>query len=108
MKDEKEIKEKLEQVKKGFLNFTRRTEYYKIEQQAKILEWVLTDEPKFKIGDEIVYKNNGCEFLGTISLVAENNHYFVRFNNCIVNELCLDESVLVKLVYKRLYSFKNK
>jgi hypothetical protein len=101
MKTEKEIKKKIEDLHIIY------DEPHIKQTKIDILEWVLSDEPKFKIGDKVVYRKNQCEFLGTISLVAENNRYFVRFENCIINELCLDESVLVKFIYKRLYDFIN-
>ena len=104
MKNEKEIKQKIYDLKM-LATSTYEEEYIK-QKEIDILEWVLNNKPKFKIGDKVFFKNKGCEFLGTITLIAENNRYFVR-KNYIINELCLDESVLVKLHYKRLFNFKN-
>jgi hypothetical protein len=104
MKNEKEIKQKIYYLKM-LATSTCEEEYIK-QTQIDMLEWVINDQPKFKIGDNVVYYKGTCAFLGIISMVAENNRYFVKFKNCIINELCLDESIL-ELKENRDYNFKN-
>ena len=108
MKNEKEIKQKIEDLKNVLTSMFTENEIKK-KEKIDILEWVLTDEPKFKIGDKVVYKNNGCEFLGEIvgTNQINNKFYLVEFDKCVIDALNIHEDNLVKLIYERLYNFKN-
>jgi len=104
MKDEKEIKQKIYDLQK--LKTESYEEHHIKYAKIKLLEWVLSEEQKFKIGDKVVYKNDGCEFLGEI---VDINHKIckVLFVNCVIDHLDIDEVNLQLFSDKRYYNFKN-
>jgi hypothetical protein len=104
MKNEKEIKQKIYDLHM-LATSTYEEEHIK-KTKIDILEWVLSEEQKFKIGDKVVYKNNGCEFLGQITKFDEKK-YLVEFDYCVIDRLTIHEDNLQLFSDKRYYNFKN-
>jgi hypothetical protein len=104
MKTEKEIKCKIENLK--LLQTSTLTEHHIKKIQIDMLEWMLSEEPKFKIFDKVVYKNDGCEFLGEIVRIQDKMCKVV-FVNCVIDHLDIDEVNLQLFSDKRYYNFKN-
>jgi len=106
MKNEKEIKQKIEDLKAMKYTIPTGTQQNEIIRQISLLEWVLSEEPKFKIGDKVVYKKDGCEFLGEI-VHTQDKMCKVLFVNCVIDHLDIDEVNLQLFSDKRYYNFKN-
>ena len=104
MKNEKQIKQKIYDLQ--MLANSTNEEHHIKQTKIDMLEWVLKEEPKFKIGDKVVYKNDGCEFLGEI---VDINHKICKvvFVNCVIDLLDIDEVNLQLFSHKRYYNFKN-
>jgi len=104
MKNEKQIKQKIYDLKM-LATSTCEEDQYK-QSKIDILEWVLSEEQKFKIGDKVVYKNDGCEFLGEIVHI-QDKMCKVLFVNCVIDHLDIDEVNLQLLKANTCYNFKN-
>jgi hypothetical protein len=104
MKSEIEIKQKIYDLQ--MLATSTYEEHHIKQTEIDILEWVLSEEQKFKIGDKVVYRNDGCEFLGEIVNI-QNKICKVVFVNCVIDLLDINEVNLELFNDKRYCNFKN-